>query len=88
MQNKDVSKEIVIILLILTVIVALVGTFSVTNAAGNINFEKEEEINKDTKIKTSGFVTKTQQKATNGRVSLIILNPGDELQWIQYQIKA
>lgn len=78
MEKRDISKDVVVALLLLTVVVALVGTWSVTNAASNIKFS--EEITTENSVKTSGLVIATEPaKPTFGKVGITISNPGDDI---------
>lgn len=82
MEKRDISKDVVVVLLLLTVIVALVGTWSVTSAASNAAEQMRitEESNEFEGIKTSGLVIAQPVDSTAGKASITILNPGDELQ--------
>jgi len=88
MKDRDISKQTVVMLLSLTVIISLLSTWSVTNAAGNIKIPQQEDI---TINKESGNMMATSETATIneppiGEVS-ITFALGDEQKWILYQIK-
>ena len=77
------SKEVVVVLLVLTVVVALVGTISVTQTASNIEITKVSNSEGDGgkgNVRASGLVIQEPARAPVGKTSITFLNPGDELQ--------
>lgn len=75
MVQRDVSKDVVVVLLILTVLVSILGTWQVTVAAGKI------QVPEDTISKTqqsTGLVISEPQVPPVGLVSIELVGDDNE----------
>ncbi len=78
MHNRDVSKEVVVVLLLLTVIVAVLGTISVTKTAASIQITNEVKNSESNKV--SGLVISEPEKPQIGRASITFLTQEEQNQ--------
>lgn len=76
-MKRDVSKETVVVLLLLTVVVALIGTVSVTKQASEISFAKNEFA--EPKSQATGFAISEVAKPQFGKASITFIESGDEI---------
>ena len=76
MVQRDVSKDVVVVLLILTVLVSILGTWQVTVAAGKIQVPEETITQKGTQ--STGLVIAEPQKPAAGIVSINLVGDDNE----------